>query len=43
MPDYGKCSLCKGKYKLMETKDVKGTEYTIVKCEKCGHQVAKHD
>ncbi len=43
MSDYGKCSLCGGKYQLVETREVKGTKYEIVQCEKCKHRVAKHD
>ena len=41
MADYGKCSLCGGKYKFVEAREINNTEYNILKCEKCNHEVAK--
>ena len=43
MPEtLGKCDLCKkGNYILTETKTVGGTEYKVLKCDKCFHQIAR--
>jgi len=42
MPDYGQCDTCKkGALKLKEKKVVAGSEYSIVKCDKCNREVAK--
>lgn len=41
-PDYGRCELCKkGILEFKEKKEVASTEYTIIKCNKCNHEVAK--
>ncbi len=38
---YGTCSLCGGKLFKVREEKVAGTLYYILKCEKCGHEVAK--
>ena len=38
----GECDLCKkGRYTLKEAKIIGGTEYKILKCDKCSHEVAR--
>ncbi len=40
--DYGLCDLCKkGRLVKKEEKDLGGTTYLILKCDKCKHQVAR--
>jgi len=39
----GKCDVCKGDLTLKETKEVGGTKYKILKCEKCNKQIARHE
>jgi len=40
--DYGQCSLCKkGRLIKKEEKEVGGTTYFILRCDKCNHQVAR--
>ncbi len=40
--DYGQCSLCKkGRLVKKEEKEIGGSMYTILKCDKCNHQVAR--
>ncbi|MFH2027886.1 MAG: hypothetical protein ABIJ08_01995 [Nanoarchaeota archaeon] len=42
MPDYGQCDLCKkGNLKFLGKKVVANTDYDIVKCDQCGHEIAK--
>ncbi|GEM_PF-1397344 len=38
---FGKCSLCGGDLIKVREEVVSGTKYFILKCEKCGHEVAK--
>ncbi len=39
---YGKCELCGGNLVKDREVVVSGTTYFILKCEKCGHEVAKN-
>lgn len=40
--DYGQCNLCKkGRLVKKEEKDVGGSIYLILKCDKCNYQVAR--
>lgn len=39
----GECDVCKGNLILKENKEVGGTKYKILKCEKCNKQVARHE
>ncbi len=40
--DYGKCNLCKeGKMTKKDEKEVGGTRYLILKCDKCNHEIAR--
>lgn len=40
--DYGLCSLCKkGRLIKKEEKEVGGSAYVMLKCDKCNHQVAR--
>jgi hypothetical protein len=39
--DYGRCELCKAKYQLVEAKEMGGTRYNVLKCEKCGRKVIR--
>jgi len=40
--DYGNCSLCKkGKLVKKEEKELSGTMYVILKCDKCNYEVAR--
>lgn len=40
--DYGQCSLCKkGRFIKKEEKDVGGTIYIILKCDKCNYEIAR--
>ena len=42
--DYGECSLCKkGRFLLKEKKKLAGTDYNVLKCDKCGYCVAKRN
>ncbi|MBS3098087.1 hypothetical protein J4209_04810 [Candidatus Woesearchaeota archaeon] len=39
---FGKCELCNnGNLILKETKAVGGSEYKILKCDKCNYEVAR--
>ena len=40
--ELGKCDVCNGKLILTGKKEVAGTRYNILKCEKCNKQVVKH-
>ena len=37
----GLCELCTGKMKEISRSTVKDTVFVIMKCEKCGHLVAR--
>lgn len=40
--DYGQCNLCrKGKFAKKDEREIGGSTYYILKCEKCGHEVAR--
>ena len=40
--DYGQCSLCKkGRLVKKEEKEISGSDYLILKCDECNHQVAR--
>ncbi len=39
--DFGRCSLCGGKLVKVREEIISGTKYFILKCENCGHEVAK--
>jgi len=36
-----KCQMCKGTMKQIGTKIVSDSEYIILQCEKCHHQIAR--
>lgn len=40
--DYGKCKVCNGNLILSEKKEVAGTVYLILECEKCNKKIARH-
>jgi len=37
----GVCEICGGNYVLKEKKQMAGSEYKVLRCEKCKHQVAR--
>ena len=40
--DYGTCNLCKnGRMVKKEEREISGTVYLILKCDKCKYQVAR--
>jgi len=36
-----RCQLCKGIMKNVSTRIISGSEYIILKCTKCHHQIAR--
>ena len=39
--DLGQCDVCKGKLAIKEKKEVSGTLYNIIQCEKCKKEVIR--
>ena len=39
----GLCGLCGGNFKELSRRDVAGTTYVMLQCEKCGHIVARSE
>lgn len=42
--DYGSCDICKkGRFELKENKEIAGSKYKILVCNKCRHNIARRD